>query len=160
MKPGVGVDLGAASTKEGAEFASTHTTLTGVIEHTVPTSFFDAAAKNEVLQIVFFAIIFAVALSKVQGPSKTFMLSACESLSEVMFKFVNIVMAYAPIGIGAAIAVTVSKSGLGHSEESRHSRGHAVRRADRVRAVRVRSRRADLPGAAQALRAAPCASRG
>ena len=84
-----------------------------MIEHTVPTSFFDAAAKNEVLQIVFFAIIFAVALSKVQGPSKTFMLSACESLSEVMFKFVNIVMAYAPIGIGAAIAVTVSKGGLG-----------------------------------------------
>jgi len=113
VKPGRGVDLGAASTKEGAEYASTHTTLVGVIEHTVPQSFFDAAAKNEVLQIVFFAIIFAVALSKVQGPSKTFMLSACESLSEVMFKFVNVVMSYAPIGIGAAIAVTVSKSGLG-----------------------------------------------
>jgi proton glutamate symport protein len=41
------------------------------------------------------------------------MISACESLSEVMFKFVGIVMAYAPIGIGAAIAVTVSQSGLG-----------------------------------------------
>jgi proton glutamate symport protein len=113
VKPGKGVDLGAASTKEGAEFATTHTSLSGVIEHTVPQSFFDAAAKNEVLQIVFFAIIFAVALSKVQGPSKTFMLSACESLSEVMFKFVAIVMNYAPVGIGAAIAVTVSKSGLG-----------------------------------------------
>src|SRR3954454_2075518 len=107
VKPGRGVDLGAASTKEGAEFAATHTTLTGVIEHTVPTSFFDAAAKNEVLQIVFFAIIFSVALSRVVGPNKTFMLAACESLSDVMFKFVNIVMAYAPIGIGAAIAVTV-----------------------------------------------------
>lgn len=113
VKPGAGVDLGAASTKDGAEFASTHTTLTGVIEHTVPTSFFDAAARNEVLQIVFFAIIFSVALSRVQGSNKTFMLAACESLSDVMFKFVNIVMAYAPIGIGAAIAVTVSKSGLG-----------------------------------------------
>jgi proton glutamate symport protein len=113
VKPGRGVDLGAASAKEGGEYAATHTTLTGVIEHTVPQSFFDAAAKNEVLQIVFFAIIFAVALSRVTGPGKTFMLSACESLSEVMFKFVAIVMAYAPIGIGAAIAVTVSKGGLG-----------------------------------------------
>jgi Na+/H+-dicarboxylate symporter len=113
IKPGRGIDLGAASAKEGAELASTHTSLSGVIEHTVPTSFFDAAARNEVLQIVFFAIIFSVALSKVVGPSKTFMLSACESLSEVMFKFVEIVMAYAPIGIGAAIAVTISKSGLG-----------------------------------------------
>jgi proton glutamate symport protein len=113
VKPGAGIDLGVATTKEGAELAATHTTLTGVIEHTVPQSFFDAASRNEVLQIVFFAIIFAVALSKVKGPSKTFMLSLAESLSEVMFKFVNIVMAYAPIGIGAAIAVTVSKSGLG-----------------------------------------------
>ncbi|MEO7085691.1 MAG: dicarboxylate/amino acid:cation symporter [Gemmatimonadaceae bacterium] len=113
VKPGVGVDLGGASAKEGTEFATTHTSLTGVIEHTVPTSFFDAAARNEVLQIVFFAIIFSVALSKVQGPGKKFMLTACESLSEVMFKFVNVVMAYAPIGIGAAIAVTVSKGGLG-----------------------------------------------
>jgi len=112
-KPGVGIDLGGASVKEGADLASNHATFSGVIEHTVPTSFFAAAANNEVLQIVFFAILFAVALSKVQGPSKKFMISACESLSEVMFKFVNIVMYYAPIGIGAAIAVTVSKSGLG-----------------------------------------------
>ena len=114
IKPGRGVDLGAASVKEGAEFAATHTTLTGVIEHTVPQSFFEAAAQNQVLQIVFFAIIFAVALSRVQKQSsKSFMLAACESLSDLMFQFVNIVMVYAPIGIGAAIAVTVSKSGLG-----------------------------------------------
>jgi proton glutamate symport protein len=113
VKPGRGVDLGAASAQAGAEFAATKTTLTGVLEHTVPVSFFDAAAKNEVLQIVFFTIIFAVGLSRVQGPAKAFMLSACESLSEVMFKFVGVVMTFAPIGIGAAIAVTVSKSGLG-----------------------------------------------
>src|SRR5262249_52539532 len=111
IKPGRGVDLGTASAKEGAAFAATHTTLTGVIEHTVPQSFFEAAAQNQVLQIVFFAIIFAVALSRVQKKSsKSFMLAACESLSDLMFQFVNIVMVYAPIGIGAAIAVTVSKS--------------------------------------------------
>jgi len=113
VKPGQGVDLGAASAEEGAQLATTHTSLSGVLAHTVPNSFFDAAAKNEVLQIVFFSIIFAVAVSRVQGPAKTFMLSACESLSQVMFKFVDIVMAYAPIGIGAAIAVTTSRSGLG-----------------------------------------------
>ena len=113
VKPGVGVNLASASTEVGAEFAKTKTTFSGVLEHTVPQSFFEAAAKNEVLQIVFFAIIFAVALSQVQGPAKSFMLSFCESLSEVMFKFVGIVMKFAPIGIGAAIAVTVGKSGLG-----------------------------------------------
>ena len=113
VKPGVGVNLATASAEAGTEFAKKQTTLSGVIEHTVPQSFFEAAAANEVLQIVFFAIIFAVALSQVQGPAKTFMLSACESLSEVMFKFVGIVMKFAPFGIGAAIAVTVGKSGLG-----------------------------------------------
>jgi proton glutamate symport protein len=113
VKPGVGIDLSGASAKEGADLATNHATFSGVIEHTVPTSFFDAAAKNEVLQIVFFVIIFAVALSQVQGEGKRFLLTFCESVSEVMFKFVNIVMYYAPIGIGAAIAVTVSKSGLG-----------------------------------------------
>jgi proton glutamate symport protein len=113
VKPGRGVNLASASSEAGAEFARTKTTFSGVIEHTVPQSFFEAAAKNEVLQIVFFAIIFAVALSKVQGPSKAFMLSFCESLSEVMFKFVGIVMKFAPLGIGGAIAVTVGRSGLG-----------------------------------------------
>jgi len=113
VKPGRGVNLSAASAEAGARFAKTHTTFAGVVEHTVPQSFFEAAANNEVLQIVFFSIIFAVALSQVQGPAKTFMLSFCESLSEVMFKFVNIVMAFAPLGIGGAIAVTVGKSGIG-----------------------------------------------
>jgi proton glutamate symport protein len=114
VKPGRGVDLGAASSREGTQLAANQTTLSGVLEHTVPQSFFEAATRNEVLQIVFFSIIFAVALSQVrQERAKTFMLSACESLSEVMFKFTAIVMKFAPIGIGAAIAVTISKSGLG-----------------------------------------------
>jgi Na+/H+-dicarboxylate symporter len=113
VKPGVGVNLASASAEAGTELARKQTTFSGVVEHTVPQSFFEAASANEVLQIVFFAIIFAVALSQVQGPAKTFMLTACESLSEVMFKFVGIVMKFAPFGIGAAIAVTVGKSGLG-----------------------------------------------
>ncbi len=112
-KPGIGVDLGAASADAGAQFAARKTTLSGVLEHTVPQSFFEAAAANEVLQIVFFAIIFAVALARVQGQNKVTMLSVLESLSDVMFKFTAIVMAFAPFGIGAAIAVTIGASGLG-----------------------------------------------
>jgi len=113
IKPGVGVDLGVATADKGAEFAKTEVTFNGVIEHMVPQSFFDAAAHNEVLQIVFFSILFAVGLSRVQGKGKQVMLDFCESLSEVMFKFVGIVMAFAPIGIGAAIATTIGTSGLG-----------------------------------------------
>ncbi len=113
IKPGVGVNLATATADKGAEFAKTEVTFSGVIEHMVPQSFFEAASKNEVLQIVFFSILFAVGLSKVQGKPKEFMLAFCESLSEVMFKFVGLVMAFAPFGIGAAIATTVGTSGLG-----------------------------------------------
>jgi proton glutamate symport protein len=112
VKPGRGIALAGASTDAAKQFASTKMTFSGVIEHTVPQSFFDAAAKNEVLQVVFFAILFGVALSRVQGEGKRFMLSASESLSEVMFKFVGVVMSFAPFGIGAAIAVTVANGGL------------------------------------------------
>ena len=112
VKPGVGISLAGASAEGAKQFAQTKMTFSGVIEHTVPQSFFDAASKNEVLQVVFFAILFGVALSQVQGAGKKFMLSACESLSEVMFKFVGLVMAFAPFGIGAAIAVTVANGGL------------------------------------------------
>ena len=113
-KPGVGVKLPPPQTATtGQELAANKTTFVGMIEHMVPQSFVDAAAKNEVLQIVFFAILFAVALSQVRGKPKEVMLGFCEGLAEVMFKFTNLVMKYAPIGIGAAIAVTVGHSGLG-----------------------------------------------
>jgi proton glutamate symport protein len=107
------VDVSTASDAGVASLASTKPTLSGVLEHTVPQSFFDAAAHNEVLQVVFWSIIFAVAVARVPARPKQVMLQFCEALSEVMFKFVGIVMAFAPVGIGAAIAVTVGKSGLG-----------------------------------------------
>jgi proton glutamate symport protein len=113
VKPGVGVQLPAEAGEAATQFAGKTPTWGQVLEHTVPQSFFDAAAKNEVLQIVVFAILFAVGLAKVEGRPKAFMLEFCDSLSHVMFKFVGLVMAFAPIGIGAAIAVTVGKSGIG-----------------------------------------------
>ncbi|HZF67556.1 MAG TPA: cation:dicarboxylase symporter family transporter [Gemmatirosa sp.] len=114
VKPGVGVTLPPEPGTDVAALAQNTPTLAGVLEHTVPQSFFEAAARNEVLQIVFFAILFAVSLAKLPpGKPKTFFLDFCESLSQIMFKFVGLVMAYAPIGIGAAIAVTVGKSGIG-----------------------------------------------
>jgi proton glutamate symport protein len=114
VKPGVGVQLDtSANSEEFKALAGKTPTFSSVLEHTVPQSFFEAAAANEVLQIVFFAIIFAVALSRVEGKSKVVFLDWLQALSDIMFKFVGIVMAYAPIGIGAAIGVTVGKSGLG-----------------------------------------------
>lgn len=111
-RPGIGVVL-PPSASQAEALAHQRPTGTSFLEHLVPSSFFDAAAKNEVLQIVFFTILFAVGLSQVQGKPKEAMLGFCEGLAETMFKFTGIVMRFAPIGIGAAIAVTVGHSGLG-----------------------------------------------
>lgn len=113
-RPGEGVQLTAtADTTQVAQFAANRPTLSSVLEHTVPASFIEAAAKNEVLQIVFFSVLFAVALAQSRSKHKQTMLSLCESLADVMFKFTGIVMRFAPIGIGAAVAVTIGHSGLG-----------------------------------------------
>ena len=115
-KPGVGVQLPpeTAAAQTTQQIAASRPTLTSTLEHTFPQSFFDAASKNEVLQVVVFAIIFAIALMKVpHAKPKAAMLGFCEGLAETMFKFTGIVMLYAPIGIGAAMAVTVSHSGIG-----------------------------------------------
>jgi proton glutamate symport protein len=111
-RPGAGVQL-TASAGEGRELAQNTPSFGRFLEHIVPQSFFEAAANNEVLQIVFFSIIFAVALSQVREGPRQAMLGFCEGLAETMFKFTGIVMKYAPIGVGAAIAFTVGHSGLG-----------------------------------------------
>jgi proton glutamate symport protein len=112
VRPGAGVSLSAATADTGEALAKTDISFSSVVEHTVPQSFFEAAASNQVLQVVFFSILFAVALARVQGRHKKTMLDFCESLAEVMFKFTALVMAFAPFGIGAAIATTVGASGI------------------------------------------------
>jgi proton glutamate symport protein len=112
IKPGVGVVL-SGGTQAAQQFQANQQTGASFLEHLVPQSFAEAATKNEVLQIVFWSILFAVALSAIRGKPKQIMLEFCESLAEIMFKFTGIIMRFAPIGIGAAIAVTVGHSGLG-----------------------------------------------
>jgi proton glutamate symport protein len=112
VKPGRGVQLTGAPTDAAQQYAATKMTFSGLVEHVVPQSFFDAAAKNEVLQVVFFAILFGVAVARVREPSKRVILNLSEAVSDVMFKFVGLVMAFAPFGIGGAIATTVANGGL------------------------------------------------
>jgi proton glutamate symport protein len=111
IRPGVGVNLGV-ETKLGQEYATKQTTLAGVLEHIVPASVVDAAAQNEVLQVVFWSILFAVALTRVPPQTRAVVITALDALAEVMFKFTGLVMAFAPIGIAAAVAVTVGSGGL------------------------------------------------
>jgi len=110
IRPGLGVALGnAAATGPVAE---SRTTLASVLQHIVPQSFFEAAAQNEVLQVVFWSILFGLALTQVKGKPKDIIVGFCAGVAEVMFKFTGIVMKFAPIGVGAAIAFTVGHGGV------------------------------------------------
>jgi proton glutamate symport protein len=77
----------------------------------VPQSIVEAAASNDVLQVVVFAILFAIALTRVTAERRVVMLGFFESVAEVVFRMVGLVMMYAPIGIGAAIAATIGHNG-------------------------------------------------
>src|SRR6266852_8551771 len=89
IKPGVGVT--PTGTAAAAPAASEPVTFSTVLEHIVPQSFFDAAAHNEMLQIVFWSVLFAIGLTQVRGRSKETMLGFCEAVADVMFKFTGIV---------------------------------------------------------------------
>lgn len=110
-KPGIGITP-PASVDKAKELAKNQNTVASMMEHIVPKSIIKAAAENEVLQIVFWAIIFAIALTQIKKHHRDNLLEGLEALSEVMFKFVGIVMKFAPIGVGGAIAATVGQGGL------------------------------------------------
>jgi proton glutamate symport protein len=111
LRPGDGVQLPAPAAG-AAPAVSSGVTLGGLLQHLVPQSFFEAAANNDVLSIVFWSVLFALALTQVREGPRDVVLRLCEGLVEIMFKFTGIVMRFAPIGIGAAIAYTVGHSGL------------------------------------------------
>src|SRR3984957_8012830 len=82
------------------------------LTHLIPTSIADAMATNEILQIVVFAVFFAVAMGAMPERSKK-MLDLIEDLGHIMLKVTSYVMLFAPIAVWAAIMATVSKNGLG-----------------------------------------------
>ena len=110
MRPGVGVNLHTAA--QTGEIVAKQQTFSEVITHIVPQSIVQAAAEGEVLQIVVFTVLFSFALALVPKEKRQVILTFCDSLAETMFKFTGIVMRYAPIGVGAAIAFTVGHRGL------------------------------------------------
>jgi proton glutamate symport protein len=110
-QPGSGINLAPSSSVQ-SDIKPMDFSLQGIVEHIVPKSFIESAANNDVLQVVFFSILFAVALAQLKGKARETMVNFCESLTEVMFKFTGLVMKFAPFGIGAAMAYTVGHSGI------------------------------------------------
>ncbi len=108
-RPGAGLTIskGAVTNLPQAKL-----TMAEILEHTFPTSIIDSMGRGDVLQIVVFSILFGIgcaALGARANPVTQF----CESLAEVMFKYTGYVMYLAPLGVGAAMAVTIGKNGVG-----------------------------------------------
>lgn len=111
-QPGAGVKLVIDATTQSTAGLAKPQTLTEIILHMFPVSLMDSMARNDVLQVVVFAVIFAMALVAA-GPAGKPIFDFFASLTQVMFKFAGIIMKFAPFGVGAAIAVTVGQQGIG-----------------------------------------------
>ncbi len=81
-------------------------TFGDIIQHLAPASIIRAMADGDVLQIVIFAVLFAIAATLL-GARAAPVIRGCEALAEIMFRFTEIVMKFAPIGVGAAMAYTI-----------------------------------------------------
>jgi len=113
IKPGAGIVLQSADVGAlGAAAQTKPLTIVQTLQHIFPTSVIDAMARGDVLQIVAFSVLFALAVIAA-GDAGRPILSWCEALTQVMFKFAGLVMKAAPLGVGAAVAVTVGHQGLG-----------------------------------------------
>ena len=87
-------------------------TTSDFILHIFPENIAKAIFEGQILQIVIFSIIFGIAVAMVKEKYRAPMIRFSESLAEIMFKFTNIIMYYAPIAVFAAIAYTVGHMGL------------------------------------------------
>jgi proton glutamate symport protein len=109
-RAGVGAKVPAAS---GEVVAGQKLSVMDTILHIFPENLAKSVSEGQILQVVVFSILFGIALAMVRESQRLPLLNFTESLAETMFKFTNIVMYFAPFGVGAAIAYTVGTTGMG-----------------------------------------------
>jgi proton glutamate symport protein len=111
-KAGVGVTLPQAMA-QGTLPEVPKQTWDQILLHVFPENIAKSIAEGQVLQIVVFSILFGIAVAMVKEKYRTPMVRFAESLSEVMFKFTNIIMYFAPFAVFAALAYSVGHMGIG-----------------------------------------------
>jgi aerobic C4-dicarboxylate transport protein len=114
LRPGEGIDASRVATGDVSQFAAQGRELRFVdfVTHIVPTSVVGAFAQGEILQVVFFSVLFGVALASL-GRAGRPVARMLESLMHVFFRIVGIVMIVAPIGAFGAMAYTIGNFGVG-----------------------------------------------
>jgi Na+/H+-dicarboxylate symporter len=112
FEPGKALSLPLPAAGASSGVAGGTMSLRGFIEHTLPSSVFDAMARNEILQIVIFALFFGTAMAAL-GARTRIVMQALEAVSHIMLKVTGYVMLFAPLAVLGALASTVAKEGLG-----------------------------------------------
>ncbi|MBR1616875.1 cation:dicarboxylase symporter family transporter, partial [bacterium] len=116
LKPGAGFNIEVSSISmaivESMKTLPEGHSISHMFIDIVPESLFDAMAKGNLLQIVVFAIFFALAICAV-GPKARPVLDFLQSTCDIMFKFTQYVMFFAPIGVFGAISATIGRNGIG-----------------------------------------------
>ena len=110
-RAGVGLAMPAGAAEQ-SQMAAAPLKWDEFILHIFPENIVKAIGDNQILQVAVFAILFGIALTRVPEKARQPILNIAESLTQTMFRFTNIVMYYAPIGVGAAMAYTVGHMGM------------------------------------------------
>ncbi|WP_159010738.1 dicarboxylate/amino acid:cation symporter [Bradyrhizobium sp. S69] len=115
---GMNIDTSTLDAKALASYADNAHKLKGegigsFLMNIIPTTSFDALARNDVLQVLFFAIIFGVSLALVGGEKGEKISSLIDAVSSVLFRAMGLIVRLAPLGVLGAVAYTVGKYGVG-----------------------------------------------
>ncbi|PVZ20556.1 MULTISPECIES: dicarboxylate/amino acid:cation symporter [unclassified Pseudomonas] len=113
FQPGAGLNLVAAPHAATAAVDTGGFTVKAFISHVFPRSIAEAMANNEILQIVVFSLFFGFALAAVKRAGFTRITETVDELAKVMFRITDYVMAFAPLGVFAAMASAITTQGLG-----------------------------------------------
>ncbi|NGY05662.1 glutamate/aspartate:proton symporter GltP [Solimonas terrae] len=119
IQPGAGIDMHQLATSDISQYQKTtsevqhgpHSLVTTIL-NLIPSNVFAAIAHGDILPIIFFSVIFGLALSSLVPEHRDPLVQTFRSIAETMFKVTNMVMRYAPVGVFALIAVTVATFGF------------------------------------------------
>lgn len=112
-RAGVGLAIPGTTVGELAASAPPPTHWDDFLLHIFPENLAKSIAEGQILQVAVFAVFFGVALANLGEAKRGPVLRLCEGISEVMFRFTNVVMYFAPLGVFGAMAYTVGHMGLG-----------------------------------------------
>ncbi|ADP34878.1 glutamate:protein symporter [Bacillus atrophaeus] len=114
LKPGVGLDLSHLAKKDIGELSGYTEKVVDfkqMVLDIIPTNIIDVMARNDLLAVIFFAILFGVAAAGIGKASEPVM-NFFEATAQIMFKLTQIVMVTAPIGVLALMAASVGQFGI------------------------------------------------